>query len=368
MARDFDSRLQKLKARRMGPSDIQKRVQAADGSFVPIQESYQKRTNNKASMYALGAMQEVDATYTQNSFSEGDRVKNQLEKALNGNIPVAFDYQGSVPLNIHIKGVSDVDLLLLRNIMVVYDTDGARANSLYYSPWTGGTPEDELSVLRRKAERILADAFPEADLDISGSKAITISGGSLRREIDVIPAHWYDSAEYQRTLEKKDRGIFIFLKKEGARMLNYPFMHMHKINEKDGATLGNAKKIIRLLKTLIADYEGIGTIDLSSYDIASIVWHFNSVQLFVQNWNELGLLWVTKAHLDSFVANKASTLELQTPDGTRKIIDKDSKFSSLALLSIELDQLVEEVATELLGTRILTRDSLQKSLQGSFVP
>lgn len=366
MARDFDSRLERLKARRMGPPDVQK-VRKNDAGFsVPLEEAFQKRGAKTASTYALGAMQQVDPAYTAKSFDEGERVRNQLAKALAGEIPVEFDYQGSVPLDIHIKGVSDIDLLLLRTVYVVLDTTGARASTHYFE-WDGPPGPTLLQQLRNRAEQILANAFPEATVDISGSKAITISGGSLRREVDVIPSHWYDTAAYQASLLKKDRGIYIFLKKENDRMLNYPFLHMHEIQVKDDSTIGGTKKVIRLLKTLVADYEGPAPIELSSYDVASLVWHFGTAGLIVPTYNELSLLWITKANLDSMVFNEHATRNLDTPDRTRKIIDKESKFSGLVQLRDEVDDLVREVAIELSGIVSFSNDDLSRVLRESQV-
>lgn len=366
MARNFDSRLEKLKSRRQGPINLRKGQTTFDGRFIPLEEAYQKRGAKIGSTYALGAMQQVDPDYTANSYEEGERVRNQLEKNLAGEIPVEFDYQGSVPLNIHIKGVSDIDLLLLRNVYVVIDPNGPRANS-HYSEWTGGSGESLLSRLRSRAEQILVKAFPEATVDVEGSKAITISGGSLRREVDIIPSHWYDTAEYQRTLLKKDRGIFVYLKKENDRALNYPFLHMHEIQTKDDATAGNAKKVIRLLKTLVADYEDAPSIELSSYDVASLVWHFQSAQMLVQSWNELSLLWVAKSNLDAMVANEYGTKALETPDGTRKIIDKETKFRSLVQLRNEVNDLIAEVAKELGSAHLYGDSDIGRILRESVI-
>ncbi|MBB5535171.1 hypothetical protein [Rhizobium giardinii] len=362
MATNFNSRLQKLQTRRQGPAEVRKLRKTLDGFYVPLEESYQKRATKAASTYALGAMQEVDPTYTSKSFDEGDRIKNQLEKALAGKIPVEFDYQGSVPLNVHIRGVSDIDLLLLRTVYVVIDPSGPKASSGYFD-WTGKPGPTLLGELRNEAEQILTDAFPEAKVDVSGSKAITVSGGSLRREVDVIPSHWYDSADYQRNNLKKDRGVYIYLKHESDRALNYPFLHMYHIENKDILSGGNTKKMIRLLKTLVSDFEGYPSIELSSYDVASLVWYFDNTQLNVQNWNELALLWVAKANLDSMVANEVATRNLQTPDGTRRIIDKEVKFRSLRTLASEVTDLVNEVAKELKGLPVFTTEDLRVGLE-----
>ena len=365
MARNFDSRLQKLNSRRQGPPEVQKLRKTMDG-FAPELEAYQKRGTKTASTYALGAMQQVDPDYTARSFEEGDRVKNQLDRGLSGVIPASFEYQGSVPLNIHIRGVSDVDLLLVRTDIITIAKSGCRANT-HYVDWTGPNSPTLLSQLRSRAEQILPKAFPEANVDISGSKAITISGGSLRRSVDVIPSHWYDGEEYQRTQLQKDRGIYIFLKQNGRRMLNYPFLHMDRINSKDTVTAGNTKKIIRLLKTLVADYEEGPEIRLSSYDIASLAWHFSSDQLQVQSWNELALLWIARTNLEAMVNNELWTKSLETPDGTRRIINEDPKFTSLKVLLNEVNDLVREVAMELSALPIYSTDDLARTLRNSII-
>ena len=43
-------------------------------------ETYELGNVSESLKYALGAMQEVDETYTQNTFKTGDRIKNQLQK------------------------------------------------------------------------------------------------------------------------------------------------------------------------------------------------------------------------------------------------------------------------------------------------
>lgn len=370
MATDINSRLSKLRIRRQGIHDVGSalaKAQLAADEAAPITESYEKRANEAATKYVLGAMQEVDKRYTDNSISEGNRVKNQLEKGLTGDIQHAFDYQGSVPLNVHIKGVSDIDLLVLRTDLITVDARGNKARLGQYLDWHGPSAASALGNLRTKSENILRLAFPEAKVDTTGSKAISLSGGSLRRKVDVVPSHWHDTQDYQISGQKKDRGVSVLIKDEQRTFLNLPFLHMHAIDEKDRSSSGGAKKVIRLLKNLRADSELFSNgIDLNSYEIAGIVWHFRTIDLTVNPWNELALLWVTKLNLTSFIGNKQQTMQLMTPDNTRRIIDTDSKFSALAFLSFEVDQLVERVVEELGIEK--TPAVMEKRMKESYIP
>lgn len=329
-------------------------------------EAYERRASSKFTRYTLGAMQAVDADYTRTSIAEGDRVKAQLAERLDAAFCPAFRYQGSVPLDIHIKFVSDIDLLALRTDFVTLDWNGPRGNT--YQRNSDPTPiPDRLAHLRRRCEAELRAAFPAATVDASGAKAISISGGSLRRKVDVIPSHWHDTARYQQSGSETDRAVCILIKDEHRTMMNWPFLHIHAIQQKDTLTWGGAKKVIRLLKTLKSDSDSVAEIGLSSYEIAGLVWHFEDSTLRVTDTRELSLLWAANRHLNFYAAAKEHTMGLTTPDGSRRIIDTEAKFRAVRLLSLEVDQLAEAVARERSPLLILTPDAVRKSLEDAYL-
>jgi hypothetical protein len=369
MATTFDNRLQNLKRRRQGPSSIAKSfTDSFDAASGAITEAYETRSTEKATRYALGAMQAVDAAYTANSVAEGDRVKNQLTKGLEGIVDVTFEYQGSVPLDVHIKGVSDIDLLVLRADYMTVDLNGAHNRAGRYSDWVGAqTGPELLSELRSESERLLTSAFPEADVDTAGAKSISLTGGSLRRKIDVVPAHWHDTETYQLTFQRKDRGVRILDKTNGTTIKNYPFLHIHLIHQKDLETRGGTKKAIRLLKNVKEDSGYGNAISLSSYDIAGLVWHFDSAALTAYPWAELSILATLRRGFETLTANKAHCMALKTPDNSRCIIDSEAKFASLLLLHQELDSLAKAVATEVTGGAPILDQSVDNRLRTAVV-
>lgn len=367
MVKSVYENLQNLKSRRKGsPSTISMNSQL-DELIANAQlrtEAYERRSNAPASQYALGAMQQVDPEYTRNSYVEGDRVKDQLNRRLDSSYVASFDYQGSVPLNVHIKGISDIDLLVLRTDFVTIDTPGPKT----YLDWPGDSPAAGLSKLRADAARHIGDAFPEVTVDTSGSKCITLSGGSLRRNIDVIPCHWHDTLAWQYQGQKRDRGIKILNAKEGLTILNMPFMHIYKIDSKDIVCSGGAKKVIRLLKNVSADADIADDKKLSSYDIASLVWHFPDVELSVQVWNELALVAVAQSNLERLLANRYASATLRTPDNSRYILDSAEKFACLEVLFSEVTALAEQIANELGAITFGERARVLKTLRDSYLP
>ncbi len=151
-------------------------------------------------------MQEVTSEYTRISIETAERVGHQLAMGLTAaGLSVEFRLQGSVPLNVHIRGVSDVDLLSLDTGFLTYATIGIRSQQGYYTSPTTQTSLGVLRSLRTEVEKILKEKFPAATVDVSGGKAVNIAGGSLARPVDVVPSHWFDSATYQASREAHDR-------------------------------------------------------------------------------------------------------------------------------------------------------------------
>ena len=211
MATDFSSRLDRVNARRNGTG-----VAALNKSFALSEDSslldsvtqgYRNKTKSKNFQYALVSMQEVDAKYTAISYREAERVAKQLDSGLlkNGQV-VTVELQGSLPLNVHLRRVSDVDMLVWPWNFFVYDSFGVAASSYSIS---ASNAVSEINTLRSESCTVLRSAFPAAKVDDSGAKCITMSEGSLLREIDVVPSVLYKTAAYQRSSNDDDRGVQI---------------------------------------------------------------------------------------------------------------------------------------------------------------
>ncbi len=351
MARDINARLKNLQARRTGTDQAGRiSLESLTEAFVKSYETeaYQRRSDKPYTKYALGSMQEVGPTHTRIGVEEATRIGKQLQKGLQEKqIPVDFRLQGSVPCNIHIRGASDVDLLTIHTGFHTYDKSGPRSRAGQYINPISYTPLSALQTLRAEAEKILTSAYPAADVDVTGAKAIKLSGGSLRRPVDVVPSHWHDTSDYQLYGDEYRRGICVLDKKIKETVQNLPFLHIHHIGTKDELSLRGLKKAIRLCKNVKADAAKEGRdIALSSYDIAAFLWHANMSAYRVGVTNELAILAETQRHLDFYAINKTEAQSLVVPDGSRNIFDTAEKHRALISLSVEIDDLVKEVAAE----------------------
>jgi hypothetical protein len=353
MARNIGNRLSQLSKRRHGLDRLGRVALDSQLDLVAksaLKESWQSRATNKSyTQYALGAMQEVGPEYTRISIETAKRVGNQLKTGLeSAGIKADFRLQGSVPLNVHIRGVSDVDLLSIDDTFLTYATAGRMSQQGLYSSAT--TSKTSLSVLlnsRTEAEKILRQRFPAATIDTSGGKAISISGGSLARPVDVVPSHWYDGPGYQVSGQEQDRGVTILNKKVPITIDNLPFLHIKLITEKCEPTYGGLRKAIRLCKNVKADAIEEGTqINFPSFDIAATMYYADQSSFLIGYLYELRILTEAQRFLDYLYHNPEYAKSLRVPDGSRVIFDSVEKYEGMKKLSFELDDLLKEVSIE----------------------
>jgi hypothetical protein len=355
---DFEKRLQSLKERRQGSREraiyesmdsTTAHIAALRGVDVRKTEDYETLKEPVGVKYAIGAMAPVDDKSTDVSKREGNRVADNLIPSLNSRgESVTKRLQGSVALDIHIKGHSDVDMLIIVTNPVNIELPQINQNG--YLP--ASDPRSLIDIakdVRHKSELILPNNFPAANVDCSGDKCITLSGGSLARKVDIVPAIWFDSTKYQRSGLEHDRGIKIYHKKNHEFILNYPFTHIKCVNDKDDLYSGNLKCVIRLMKNMIADmpnYKRIVVKRLSSYDLAAIGYHMNQ-DLQLPPYMRLGLVEKTRSHLSLLLAVKEYRELLYVPDGSRKIFDAAEKTEALEILAKEVEDLAVSIFKEL---------------------
>ncbi len=346
---NYEARLNTLKERRSVSDNIRKEYILDEAGIAPGLESFYGIKESPEIRYAIGAMQPVTARYTEISKEEGSRVATTLLGALKAiGTNASYYLQGSVPLDIHIKGVSDVDVLIFHPYFTTQGPVAAHKN--YTTINDGKSMLDRIRELRLDSERILKDKYPAATVDNTRPKAINMEGGSLRREIDIVPAHWYDTLAYQYSDCLSDREVKIYDKKNHVTIGNSPFKHMSVINDRDSSYNGNLKKVCRLLKNLKADAEQsvMATLKpLSSYDIAGLAYHM-SHKLRIPMYYELGLVSNTREFLLEVLSNDCAIGEtLITPDGSRKILDSKVKKDAAIALTHELCKLHDDIAISL---------------------
>lgn len=348
---DFEKRLKSLKDRRQGTRELvllEKGYHSWDNGDYRIQESYEKLAQSPGVRYAIGAMSAVSSQSTDISVNEGNRIADTLISMLKtSGINASKRMQGSVALDIHIEGHSDVDMLILYKDTVLVETPKLDGKPCYASD--NRPMADIIAELRNKSEVKLTTRYYEATVDCSNNKSISLDGGSLKRKIDIVPSCWYHTHDYQRSRQEHDAGIYIYHKKDHRLIGNFPFKHIHRVNSKDHQYSGNLKKVIRLLKNIVADmpdYKKSKAKKLSSYDLAGIAYHMDE-KLSVPSYLSLALVEQSRVQLNLIKTSKEYRNSLKVPDDTRNIFDDHSKMEALEILAKEVDDLTFSIYKEL---------------------
>lgn len=347
MATDYSNRIGRVNARRNNTAvtSLSKSASFAEDSAFgdSLIEGYRNKTKSKSFQYALVSMQEVDAQYTAISYREADRVAKQIDSGLlRRGKEVTVELQGSLPLNVHLRRVSDVDMLVWPWDFFVFDSYGVASSSYTVSTSNAAS---EITSLRSECCSVIRSAFPAAKVDDSGAKCITLSEGSLLREIDVVPSVLHKTATYQRTNSDEDRGIQIYDKKAYELITNYPFKVRALINAKEVRTGGGCKKAIRLLKNMKEDSDT--TIALSSFNIMSLVYAMQDSDLVHWSYYE-GKVVASLQNWFFALANDETYLRsLDTVDGSRKIVQSSADVAAVSQMSAELNVLMFRIAQEL---------------------
>ena len=194
--------------------------------------------------YVKRAMCAVGEDYTKRTIEAGEAAKQHLKDSIRN---ISFEYQGSVMTNTHIRGASDIDLLVMCEKF--YGTDiykvreeinkshlhspNEMARLLDYnrnfSPYQGNSNED-LSQLRMSIEKVMRENYSLCDT--SKAKSVKITNQHLRRDVDVVTSSWFQSYDYVLSgMSSEKRGIKIYNKETGeAEGPDYPFLSISRIN------------------------------------------------------------------------------------------------------------------------------------------
>jgi hypothetical protein len=301
-----------------------------------LNEAYRSLSQSESVRYVIGAMQPIDPEYTSNTYAQGERVCNQLRNRLT--TKCEYEYQGSVTNDTHIKARSDIDVLLLIDKFYTLEKPQEPTN-----PYKGDPIQDLLD-LRKETITCLKSTFPEATVDDTGSKSISIHGGSLRRKIDVVPSNWFNTNKYAENGVKTYRGVQILDAKNRTRLKNTPFLHNAWIDYRDKSTNGGMRKAARLMKSLKYDTE---LIELSSYDIVSLAFNMPDAYLIHPRGMELSLLNACSTFCTELQNDNQRRESLDVPDGHRKIFaNGHATAAGLNQLSAALDELIRDVLNE----------------------
>jgi hypothetical protein len=277
------------------------------------------------------SMKEVGEQYRTKSYSESKKISNKLHEY--GMLNVGFDYQGSVTNNTCIRDASDIDLLVITN-----DFYGLEPPLKPSVPYTGD-PLQELKEIRKNCIAIIKESLSSSKLDTTKSKCISVSKGTLQRDVDVVVCNWFHTVQYNNTNEEFQKGIQVLDLSENRRIINLPFLHNKLLDDKDIRTNGKYKSFVRLIKSVKSDADEY--IDISSYEITSLLYHMQNMDILGLD-NPYNILSGISKYFTHLYYNKDDLSQLFVPNKTARIINS-LKMTTFASLINEINDLIKEL-------------------------
>lgn len=313
---------------------------------------------NDEDVYVRTAMAAVDSKYTSDIKQAGENVKTHLQRTLEN---VVYAFQGSVMTDTHIKGNSDIDLLViaaefynvpgssqlqeLYNKPNLTEKQKSKIGEIYHAPKFTGNSEHILHQNRLKIEETLSQKYKEHD--IKKPKCVTIYNSDLRKWVDSVVACFADDQFSILNLqEAKFRGIKIYEKNVGTGKTDHPFYTIDQINSKSARNFGRLKKMIRFLKNFMFDSEH-GFEFLKTFDINIICFDIN--ESLYQNSHYIELLFIMQNQLQRIIDDSYYRNNLKSIDGSEKVFYdengnfRNEKFNEVKILNSELNELLNRI-------------------------
>lgn len=286
--------------------------------------------------YLLEITKPLGQDYNSKTILAADRVKNHLENGFNLHFSRAYRNQGSVMTNTNIKVHSDFDLL------TVIDRYHYTEPKLPVSnPYTDSNPFSDIEELRKQSIDILKKQYDE--VDVSGSKSISIFNKALYRKVDVVFCFWYHIEKYINTNDEYYRGVYLFDFDKKQKLVDYPFAHIQSVNYKGTSTNDGSKKGIRMLKNLRSDSDN----KLNSFQITTIIHSIENQELPSASGTEVLLATNISQHLNKLITDSMYRKLIESPNGTEKPLTDDACVKEMEKMKDELDTLVRDSYLEM---------------------
>jgi hypothetical protein len=129
---------------------------------------------------------------------------------------------------------------------------------------------------------------------------------------------------------------------------------MDLVEKKDAIYGGNLKKLVRLLKNLVADMPDAKNAQakkLSSFDLVSIIYSMDEL-LVCSSYTPLLLVDRLLTKLEQFLDSPPLLDSQRVPDNSRIIFDDESKIVALRVIRDEIKSLRDAIYNDLTGGSI----------------
>lgn len=291
----------------------------------------------KSVRYTMESMQKIDTSYAYKVFSNASKINKSIDAELvSKGIDVMVRYQGELRIETHIELYGEVDVLYILN-----DTANHK-----------DVQELGKIILNNLAKQNLQC------IDFGDGGHIQLVAKKPTCKINIVPCVWINNPQFVETKNEIYRGIAVYNFKDKTRKKYLPFLNMARINLKDNTTMGNYKKLVRLINSLSIDE----SIALHPYDLTSLFYRLDNDHLMTENHKYMAFLPRALDYLKSLLDDKEKLEQLVSPSKKELVFGKHSeKREAIKKLYDSLLELINNLK-EVIG------ENLDEPIEYSFDP
>jgi hypothetical protein len=230
--------------------------------------------------------------------------------------------QGSYGNDTNVYGAdSDVDIVLRTKSFFYYNLDAlSEAEKAAFKGVHPSASEYTLKTFRTDVSNWLYKKY-EADLDLSGKKALRLKANGTRRSSDILLAAPH--RKYTRYYSEQDKEC---VATDGTNIVNYPKQHSENLTRKHQATSSWLKPTVRIFKNMRNRLIRDGRIkngSVPSYFIEGMLYNVPVDQFGVSYQNTVDKCW-------GWLNGTANAADLMCANGIHPLV-RDNSTTSWAI-------------------------------------
>lgn len=299
-------------------------------------------------VYLLESMKPIGDKYNAKTEQAAEAVRRHLEAGLKVHFQRVYRTQGSVRTNTNIRIHSDIDLLAIIDKYFYPQTSKG-------PDYTESDPNVDIVDLRSQSTNIMKAIYD--NVDDSGDKCIRIENKNLNRMVDIVFAYWYNSDKYDETKNEHYRGVYLYNFSKKTKQRDYPFATIGNINYRGHRTNDGLRMGIRLLKNLRADCD-TELNSLKSFQLTSIVYSIDDEDIYNNHLSELKIAKAISAKMGRIIDDPVLRKSIKSPNGIELPLYDDSMVPDIVTLKQDLDNLIADSSSEIIGSTSLQRSIL----------
>lgn len=259
-------------------------------------------------------------------------------RSLHGSRKIKLFVQGSYANNTNVRTESDVDIAVVEESVfrTEYRSGITDAN---YSFSEAPTPAKKF---KDEVQETLVAKFGN-DVE-RGDKSVKVHGNTYRKDADTVPCRRYRDYrnDYRNDADNYLGGIVIY-PDSGGQIINYPEQHIYNGRQKNVATSGYFKKMVRIMKKmcyLMEDRYISSASNVSSFVLESMLWNVTD-SWYLDNCGKYSKVFAFNQLISHLRANKANFTTWKEANGIKRLCPDTNAFNKLCKFVDDLSDFYE---------------------------